>query len=808
MRLGQAPAAESLCSTSGRFACGTAPLAAAPFSARQIRRARKSTVGPQAVLQATEQATQGSGKKASQNGLLHPQYCESVYKSLRRPTRTIEVGNVKVGSQHPIALQTMTTTDTRNVQGTVDQVKKCADSGADIVRITVQGKQEATACYKIREQLFKDGLHQTFSASLSAGTNVCGLNQDQPVNVSWYDVPLVADIHFQPVVASMVAECFEKIRVNPGNFVDGRKRFDEKVYDDDSQFKQEQEHIREVFTPLVEKCKRLNRAMRIGTNHGSLSARILSYYGDTPRGMVESAFEFANICRDVDYHNFLFSMKASNPLVMVQAYRLLAEEMYSNGWDYPLHLGVTEAGEGEDGRLKSAIGIGSLLMDGLGDTIRVSLTEDPEYELEPCRSFPCPALPFPSLPFPSLPFPLFARSFWQLASLGNQAAQEQWGVDAFDEKHRDTHSFAKRVGRLPEQQENDDVDYRGLLHRDGSVISAVTLQDLEAPEQMYRKLGAKMVVGMPFKDQATSDTLYMPQIPPSSDKTGRRALKRLQEVGVHVMAPANVLVEDPLPHAVAVQPLREVATASQNGGHSLPPGAGRFAVTIDGTETEEEVASLKKSDAVMALLEIAPGVSRVHASRRIFELLQRHQIDISVIHFRSFPEGTSGDDIIMQTGSEVGALLVDGLGDGIAVACPSQDLNFLRNMSFGVLQGSRMRNTKTEFVSCPSCGRTLFDLQEVTDQIRTRTGHLPGVSIAVMGCIVNGPGEMADADFGYVGGAPGKIDLYVGKEVVRRAIPMSGATDELIELIKEHDRWVEPETEESEQEEQRQPVAA
>lgn len=753
MRLGQAPAAESLCSTSGRFACGTAPLAAAPFSARQIRRARKSTVGPQAVLQATEQATQGSGKKASQNGLLHPQYCESVYKSLRRPTRTIEVGNVKVGSQHPIALQTMTTTDTRNVQGTVDQVKKCADSGANMVRITVQGKQEATACYKIREQLFKDG----------------------------YYVPLVADIHFQPVVASMVAECFEKIRVNPGNFVDGRKRFDEKVYDDDSQFKQEQEHIREVFTPLVEKCKRLNRAMRIGTNHGSLSARILSYYGDTPRGMVESAFEFANICRDVDYHNFLFSMKASNPLVMVQAYRLLAEEMYSNGWDYPLHLGVTEAGEGEDGRLKSAIGIGSLLMDGLGDTIRVSLTEDPEYELEPCR---------------------------QLASLGTQAAQEQWGVVAFDEKHRDTHSFAKRVGRLPEQQENDDVDYRGLLHRDGSVISAVTLQDLEAPEQMYRKLGAKMVVGMPFKDQATSDTLYMPQIPPSSDKTGRRALKRLQEVGVHVMAPANVLAADPLPQAVAVQPLREVATASRNGGHSLPPGAGRFAVTIDGTETEEEVASLKKSDAVMALLEIAPGVSRVHASRRIFELLQRHQIDISVIHFRSFPEGTSGDDIIMQTGSEVGALLVDGLGDGIAVACPSQDLNFLRNMSFGVLQGSRMRNTKTEFVSCPSCGRTLFDLQEVTDQIRTRTGHLPGVSIAIMGCIVNGPGEMADADFGYVGGAPGKIDLYVGKEVVRRAIPMSGATDELIELIKEHDRWVEPETEESEQEEQRQPVAA
>ncbi|KAL3136509.1 hypothetical protein ABBQ38_005759 [Trebouxia sp. C0009 RCD-2024] len=753
MRPGQTPAAEGLCSTSGRFASGTAPLTAVPVSPHQIRRTRRSAHSTKAVLQATEQATQGNGKKAHQNGLLHPQYCESVYRSLRRPTRTVEIGNVKVGSQHPIALQTMTTTDTRNVQATVDQVKKCADSGADMVRITVQGKQEATACYKIREQLFKDG----------------------------YDVPLVADIHFQPVVASMVAECFEKIRVNPGNFVDGRKKFDEKVYDDDSQFKQEQDHIREVFEPLVEKCKRLNRAMRIGTNHGSLSARILSYYGDTPRGMVESAFEFANICRNLDYHNFLFSMKASNPLVMVQAYRLLAEEMYSNGWDYPLHLGVTEAGEGEDGRLKSAIGIGSLLMDGLGDTIRVSLTEDPEFELEPCR---------------------------QLGELGTQAAQQQWGVQEFDEKHRDIHSFARRVGRLPEQKEGDEVDYRGLLHRDGSVISSVSLQDLERPEQLYRALGCKMVVGMPFKDQATSDTLYMTQIPPTSDKNGRRALKRLQEVGVHVMAPASVLAQDPLPHAVAVQPLKEVATASQNGGHSLPAGVSRFAVIIDGTESEEQVASLKGSEAVMALLQIAPGVSQVHASRRIFELLQRHEVDIAVIHFHSFPEGASGDDIIMTTGSQVGALLVDGLGDGVAVSCPTQDLSFLRNMSFGVLQGSRMRNTKTEFVSCPSCGRTLFDLQEVTDQIRTRTGHLPGVSIAIMGCIVNGPGEMADADFGYVGGAPGKIDLYVGKEVVRRAIPMSGATDELIELIKEHDRWVEPETEESEQEEQRQPVAA
>jgi (E)-4-hydroxy-3-methylbut-2-enyl-diphosphate synthase len=658
-----------------------------------------------------------------------------------------------VGSEHPIALQTMTTTDTRNIQATVDQVKKCADAGADIVRITVQSSREAEACYKIREQLNKD---------------------------RYQHVPLVADIHFSPKVANMVAECFEKIRVNPGNFVDGRKKFDEKVYDDDTQFLQEQQHIRDVFGPLVEKCKSLNRAMRIGTNHGSLSSRILSYYGDTPRGMVESAFEFANICRDMDYHNFLFSMKASNPLVMVQAYRLLAEEMYKMGWDYPLHLGVTEAGEGEDGRLKSAIGIGSLLMDGLGDTIRVSLTEDPEYEIEPCR---------------------------QLANLGTKACTEGWGIEPFEEQHRDTHTFSRRTGQLPEQREQDTVDYRSLLHRDGTVISSVTLQDLQTPDYMYKKLGCKLAVGMPFKDIATSDSLLMRQIPPSSDTKGRRALKRLQESGVHVIAPAAELAKDPLPHAVALLSLRELAAAYNNGGVHLPPQAGRVVVTIDGTESDADVAALKQSDAVAALLEVAPGVSRIHASRRVFEQLRRQDIDIAVIHHRSFVDNASQDEIIMTAGTEIGALLVDGYGDGVLIECNTQDLNTLRQLSFNLLQGSRMRNTKTDYVSCPSCGRTLFDLQDVTDSIRQRTGHLPGVSIAIMGCIVNGPGEMADADFGYVGGAPGKIDLYVGKEVVRRGIAMDTATDELIDLIKEHGRWVEPEKEE-EEEKAREAVAA
>lgn len=677
--------------------------------------------------------------------LIVPKYCESSYQTRRRPTRTVTIGNVKVGSEHRIALQTMTTTDTRNVQATVDQVKKCADAGADIVRITVQGKKEAEACYKIREQLFKDR----------------------------YDVPLVADIHFQPAVAMMVAEAFEKVRVNPGNFADGRKTFEVINYDDPKEFDLEREHIEEVFTPLVLKCKQLGRAMRIGTNHGSLSARILSFYGDTPRGMVQSAFEFAEICRKHDYHNFVFSMKASNPLVMVQAYRLLSEEMYNKGWDYPLHLGVTEAGEGEDGRMKSAIGIGALLMDGLGDTIRVSLTEDPEYEIDPCR---------------------------RLANLGETACAKGWGVAPFEEETRDTHSFSRRVGALPVQREGEALDYRNVVHRDGTVFSAVTLADLKQPELTYRKLGAKLSVGMPFKDIATSDSIFMREVPPVSDAEGRRALKRLQEVGVHVLAPSQVLAQAPLPGAIAVLPLKEAIAAKNSGGIQLPEGAARLAVTIDGTESEEELAQLGQVDAIVALLETPEGVSRVHSSRRVFDLIKRHSITVPFIHHIRFSADASRDEIVIKTGSFLGGLLVDGLGDGAMIEAPHEDLEFVRLTSFGLLQGSRMRNIKTEYVSCPSCGRTLFDLQEVTDQIRQKTGHLPGVAIAVMGCIVNGPGEMADADFGYVGGAPGKIDLYVGKEVVQRAIPMEKACDALVQLIKDNGRWVEPPKEEEEEE--------
>ncbi|XP_027343597.1 4-hydroxy-3-methylbut-2-en-1-yl diphosphate synthase (ferredoxin), chloroplastic isoform X2 [Abrus precatorius] len=665
-------------------------------------------------------------------------YCESLNKTVRRKTRTVMVGDVSIGSEHPIRIQTMTTSDTKDVAGTVEQVMRIADKGADIVRITVQGKKEADACFEIKNSLVQKN----------------------------YNIPLVADIHFAPSVALRVAECFDKIRVNPGNFADRRAQFEKLEYTEDD-YQKELEHIEQVFTPLVEKCKKYGRAMRIGTNHGSLSDRIMSYYGDSPRGMVESAFEFARICRKLDYHNFVFSMKASNPVVMVQAYRLLVAEMYVQGWDYPLHLGVTEAGEGEDGRMKSAIGIGTLLQDGLGDTIRVSLTEPPEEEIDPCR---------------------------RLANLGMRAAELQKGAP-FEEKHRHYFDFQRRSGQLPVQKEGEEVDYRGVLHRDGSVLMSVTLDQLKMPELLYKSLAAKLIVGMPFKDLATVDSILLRELPPVDDDNARLALKRLIDISLGVITPLSEQLTKPLPNAMVLVNLKELST----GAYKLLPQGTRLVVSVRGDESYEELEILKVVDATMLLHDLPfseDKVNRVHAARRLFEYLSDNSLNFPVVHHIQFPKGIHRDDLVIGAGSDAGALLVDGLGDGVLLEAPDKDFEFLRNTSFNLLQGCRMRNTKTEYVSCPSCGRTLFDLQEVSAQIREKTSHLPGVSIAIMGCIVNGPGEMADADFGYVGGAPGKIDLYVGKTVVKRGIAMEHATNALIELIKEHGRWVDPPAEE------------
>eukprot|EP00547_Thalassionema_nitzschioides_P014109 CAMPEP_0194246114 /NCGR_PEP_ID=MMETSP0158-20130606/14471_1 /TAXON_ID=33649 /ORGANISM="Thalassionema nitzschioides, Strain L26-B" /LENGTH=753 /DNA_ID=CAMNT_0038981941 /DNA_START=38 /DNA_END=2299 /DNA_ORIENTATION=- len=692
-------------------------------------------------------------KSGARDEILGPisKYCEDLKTVTRRKTRTVECGPIKFGSEHPIVRQTMATANTADVDATVDQIIRCADKGFDLVRITVQGRREANACLSIRENLFKKG----------------------------YDIPLCADMHFQPKVALMVAEAVEKIRINPGNFADGTKDFDEHIYETEEEYAQERGYLVEGMIPLVEKCKELNRAMRIGTNHGSLSSRVLSFYGDTPRGMVESAIEFADICRSQDYHNFVFSMKASNPLVMVQAYRLLAAEQYRLGWDYPLHLGVTEAGEGEDGRMKSAIGIGTLLADGVGDTVRVSLTEDPEFEYEPCNR-------------------LAEIAESRLAAKNPEAAARQAATKPYDDT-RDITTFARRQGTLPEQKEGENVDVRGYLHRDGSVLSAVTPEMLtkENIQYLYQELGCKTAVGMPFKDLATSDSILLRTPPPSSDTESRTAIRRLIEVSMGVIVPAEELEKDPIPNAVALMSLSD---AIQKKG-KLPNGAIRLAVSLDGTEEEETVLAIKELNPVTILLKPDASVSRLHSSRRLFEMFKKNDIKSTVIHHFTTDTDNS-NELALQLGTNIGALLNDGNGDGILVEQIGNNafsVDYLRKTSFSLLQGSRMRNTKTEFVSCPSCGRTLFDLQETTARIQNATGHLPGVTVAIMGCIVNGPGEMADADFGYVGTLPGKVDLYYGKEIVKKSIPNDDAVDALIDLIKEYDMWKDKETEEEEE---------
>mmetsp|Transcript_18538 Transcript_18538/g.53608 ORF Transcript_18538/g.53608 Transcript_18538/m.53608 type:complete len:756 (-) Transcript_18538:137-2404(-) len=692
-----------------------------------------------------------SGDREKEFGSLG-KYCEDLHLVTRRKTRTVRCGPINFGSEHPIVRQTMATTDTADVDATIEQVMRCADEGFDLVRITVQGRREANAAMKIREGLFKKG----------------------------YDIPLCADMHFQPKVALMVAEALEKIRINPGNFADGRKDFAEKVYETEADYFKERQYLVEAMYPLVEKCKELDRCMRIGTNHGSLSSRVLSFYGDTPRGMVESAIEFADICRSQDFHNFVFSMKASNPLVMVQSYRLLAAEMYRLGWDYPLHLGVTEAGEGEDGRMKSAIGIGTLLADGLGDTVRVSLTEDPEYEYAPCNRL--------------------AEIAQSRLATNPEAKKRQEAVKPYTDT-RNIESYSRRQGELPEQQEGDAIDVRGFLHRDGSVIASVDPEMFakENVQYLYQQLGCKTAVGMPFKDIATVDSIFMKTIPPSSDTEARAAIRRLIEVSMGVIVPAEELEKDPLPNAVALMSLEDAL--AKDG--KLPEGAIRLVVELNGDEDEETIKKVKDLNPIFCMLKPKEGISHLHASRRVFEIFKANDIDRAVVHHFTTDTDDS-KELALQLGTKIGSLLTDGNGDGVMVEQVGKrnfSVEMMRQTSFGLLQGARMRNTKTEFVSCPSCGRTLFDLQETTAQIQKATGHLPGVTIAVMGCIVNGPGEMADADFGYVGTIPGKVDLYYGKEVVRKSIPNAEAVDALIDLIKEYGMWKDKEEEESPEEE-------
>lgn len=633
----------------------------------------------------------------------------------RRPTRPVMVGNVGVGGHHPIRIQSMTTSSTRDVDATIDQIIRLADSGCEIARVTVQGMKEADACEGIKNGLLKRG----------------------------YTIPVVADIHFFPPAAMRVVDFVDKVRINPGNYVDKRATFKVIEYDDAS-YEQELLRIEEKFTPLVEKCKRLKRSMRIGTNHGSLSDRIMNRYGDTPQGMVESAIEFAKVCRKNDYHDFMFSMKSSNPKVMVQAYRLLVAEMYKLGWDYPLHLGVTEAGQAEDGRIKSAMGIGALLLEGIGDTIRVSLTEDPWFEIDPCKRLI-----------------QFAKQY------------QGQGVEPFIERHRHIEEIKRRTVSFPK-----DV----ALHRDGSVFLEVSSAEFAAPH-FYKTIGCEGgQLGQPKLQVDSVDHLILHEAAANQTR-----IHALQSAGIGISSTQAI------PNGMRLLTLTEALQEQKNKSQH-----DRFVLSVAKSSSAKigliiQDESVQQWEAIKTIqpsvLFLAPKHNRLFYTRHFFEWLQENALSIPVI--LSFRYECSQEDLIIQSAAECGALLCDGLGEGIWLQGP-YETSFLRLLSFGILQAARMRAFKTDFISCPSCGRTLFDLQDVTKRIRSRTSHLPGVKIAIMGCIVNGPGEMADADFGYVGSKPGMIDLYVGKACVEKDIRFEDADDRLIALIKAHNRWTEP----------------
>ena len=664
-------------------------------------------------------------------------YTESLTSYKRIQTRPVKVGNLVIGGGHPVRVQTMTTTDTMDTEATVAQIIRCIEAGAELVRVTAPSKKEAENLANIKAILNSKG----------------------------YTTPLVADIHFTPNAAEIAAKIIEKVRVNPGNYVD-KKKFEQIDYTD-AEYVEEIERIRERFTPLVLICKEHGTAMRIGTNHGSLSDRIMSRYGDTAIGMVESAMEFLRIARSLDYHQIILSMKSSNPQVMVQAYRLLIQQMQQEFNEiYPLHLGVTDAGDGEDGSIKSAIGIGTLLEDGIGDTIRVSLTEDPELEIPVCKD-------------------LVKR--YQLNNSQEAAivpAVTQLPYSPFEYKRNTTHAV-KNIGgkQVP------------VVIADLSHLTTIQEADLIAIGYSYDAVTDKWAIS-----DAAADYVFIGNTPLTFNLPGTLNIIAAPAV----CAKANLTDKyHPIMDATAY-----IALESKHPQLNF--------VQIDCYSDQQPIADelllqIAKDNTVVFCLS-SQRKNAMQAVRRMSIRLMQLSIQQPIILVTDSDWNTT-DEHLIHFAIETGAVLLEGIGDGICLGLTKaayeasvhgsnvSGRNYFNNASieqllnttaFGILQATRTRISKTEYISCPSCGRTLFELQETTAKIRAVTNHLKGLKIAIMGCIVNGPGEMADADFGYVGSGVGKITLYKGKEVMKRNIDSAVAVDELILLLKEHNAWIEP----------------
>ncbi|HEX4877526.1 MAG TPA: (E)-4-hydroxy-3-methylbut-2-enyl-diphosphate synthase, partial [Chitinophagaceae bacterium] len=669
-------------------------------------------------------------------------------------------GDLLLGNFHPIRVQTMTTTDTMDTLATVEQSIRCIEAGAELVRITAPSKKEAENLLVIKNELRKRG----------------------------YATPLVADIHFTPNAAEIAARIVEKVRVNPGNYVD-KKKFEQIEYTD-AEYAEEIERIRERFTPLVKICKEYGTAMRIGTNHGSLSDRIMSRYGDTPMGMVESAMEFLRIARAETYHNIVLSMKSSNPQVMVQAYRLLVKTMFDEfGECYPLHLGVTEAGDGEDGRIKSAIGIGTLLEDGIGDTIRVSLTEDPEFEIPVCRdivkrysSRENREVQTEYQTFGDKQVVIEHISLTEELDAKEVPAVNNMPYSPFEYKRRETFAVDNIGGKqVP------------VVIADLSRIDKITPQQLQSVGYTYNEATDKWAIA-----DAAADYIF----------TGHQLLDFALPGTLKVIVYPDAWKE-------ANDKTKYYPIFSDKGfADAEEKSRSVNFVMVDCYSDETAINDYAYTDALandptVVICLSSTRLNAMQSVRRMFMELMNRKIKNPVILITD-SNGQTPDEHLIHFATETGALLLEGMGDGICLGyagqakmedvkvtgrtyLPVKDIyQFTNNTAFSILQATRTRISKTEYISCPSCGRTLFDLQETTAKIRAVTHHLKGVKIAIMGCIVNGPGEMADADFGYVGSGPGKITLYKGKEVVKRNVNSETAVEELIGLLKENGAWVEP----------------
>lgn len=647
-------------------------------------------------------------------------------------TREVKVGNLSIGNGSSIKVQTMTTTDTLDTIATVEQSIRCIEAGAELIRITAPSLKEAQNLQEIKKELRNRG----------------------------FNTPIVADIHFTPNAAELAARIIEKVRVNPGNYID-KKKFEQLEYSD-IEYQEEIDRIYERFAPLVKICKEHGTAMRIGTNHGSLSDRIMSRYGDTAHGMVESALEFLRVCRNESFHNIVLSMKSSNPQVMVQAYRLLVDRMQSEfGECYPLHLGVTEAGDGEDGRIKSAIGIGALLEDGIGDTVRVSLTEDPEFEIPVCKDL--------------------VAKYNQGIVITERTSQSPSFSPV--EYHRNTTNSVGIIGgkHVP-------VVFADFMH-----VEHITRESLEGVGYSYDATLDKWNI----KDTAT-DFIY----------TGKRRIPFSLPGTLKVVLDFNewLLLDSEKGYYPLIQYTSLVADFTVLERVS---NVDYCFVAIDTNVTSfKQVYALMQSVNNIVLCLYSSAAHMMPCVRNfVFGLKELNYTGALILVAESTAK--SIDEQLIDFSRNAGTLLLDGIGDGIWLMnepgslvdlqlkgrtyLPVTDNNqFLNNTSFSILQATRTRISKTEYISCPSCGRTLFDLQETTSRIRSVTNHLKGVKIAIMGCIVNGPGEMADADYGYVGSGPGKITLYKSKEVVKKGLSSDIAVQELIQLIKDNGDWTEP----------------